>query len=333
MRPELRHLLAEAFEPSWFKEMTKREQDQYLKDHPGSKLNPSFRPTGQQPIRHPADHPKVVEAMKPHSPERRAVARQVTTLGKGFTDYYAALTPAQRMDVKALTSKVAQNRPLKPKEMGRLAGALNRYQAWAKGLDEKKVGYGVLKGVGAAGAIALAATPAGQVGVSLGALLLAGYGVHKGLSYVRQAMKAFDDPHPRTYNSVNVTNHTPPTSAPPTAAPPLSTARPPVPSPSEALPPPDQHVIPPGPGPRPGDHLAALASYFRGEPVAEVTARFRSQKNNPNMQTPQDMLDDMDTNTADAFDLLFRKLADVAKTAHLTPEQWKPLLAYTRRRF
>lgn len=332
MRSDLRQMLAEAFEPTWFKEMTKREQDQYLKDHPGSKLNPSFHPA-TQPVRHPSDHPKVVESLKPHSPERRAVARQVTTLGKGFTDYYAALTPAQRMDVKKLTQKVAQNRPLKPKELGRLAGALNRYQAWAKGLDEKKVGYGVLKGLGAAGALALAATPAGQVGLSLGALLLAGYGVHKGLSYVRQAMQAFDDPSPRVYNSTNVTNHMPPQAAP-TAAPPLSTSRPPAPSPSDpALPSPDAEVIPPRLGPRPGDHLAALASYFRGEPVNEETARFRSKKSNPNLQTPQEMLDDMDSNTSDSFDLLFRKLSDVAKTAHLSPEQWKPLLAYTRRRF
>lgn len=314
LRSHLRQYMAEAVEPAWFKAMTEKEQKQYLQDHPGSKLNPTFHPPSQ-PIRHPTDHPKVLSALQPNSPQRVSASYKVRSLGQQFEDYYHDLPQAQRMDVKQLADRVVSNRPLNPKQLGRLAHALNKYQAWAKGLDEKKVGYGVLKGAGALGAIGLAMSPVGSVGLALGSLLLASYAVKKGMPFALKAMRHMTEPV-RPRRSPRPERSTRPAATPTN---PNSTALPP-----RA---PRQELILPGPGPRLGDHLAALASYFH-DGVWEETALSNAVKHEP-----REYLDDMERTDAPDFSVLFKKLAEVARSAHLTPEQWKPLLAYTRRRF
>lgn len=284
-----------AFEPKWFKEMTPDAQKTYLKAHPNSQLNPAYRST-QQPVldehkqrvdSHPVNHSRVQNALQPNSPERRVVARKVNDVGKRFQDYYHKMPEKQRVNTQRMVDKFVKNKPMTPKEAGYLAATLNKYHTWARNLDEKKLGMNVLKAGTAVGAIGLATTSVGSVGLALGSIFLAGYAMKKGFPFAMKAIKmmteGLDDQGRRRPNR-----------------PPLVHTRPP--TPGESL---TGDVITPGPGPRPGDHLAA---YFHQVEATDDMAM---------MQT---------------FQRLFAKLAEIAKTAKLSPDQWKVLLSYAKPR-
>lgn len=141
---------------------------------------------------HPMQTKEAAKAFEPNSAARRKVADKVSRLNKHFESYYSSMPKKQRLEAKVLMQNFAKNKPLGPKQVGKLAFYLDRYHRWANGLDEKKLGQGVLGAGAAAGLLTVAATPVGAAALSLGAILLAGYTVSKGVNFVKQAVKELD---------------------------------------------------------------------------------------------------------------------------------------------